>query len=41
MSLDNELTDSLVRTRRYFTKGKVSDDLGTITKQGGRGADDF
>jgi nitrate reductase alpha subunit len=41
MSLDNELTESLVRTRRYFTKGKVSDDLRTITKQGGRGADDF
>ncbi|MER7251369.1 nitrate reductase subunit alpha [Kribbella sp. NPDC000426] len=41
MSLDNELTESLVRTRRYFTKGKISDDLRTITKQGGRGADDF
>jgi nitrate reductase alpha subunit len=41
MSLDNELTDALVRTRRYFTRGKVSDDLRTLTKSGGRGADDF
>ncbi|GAA2805685.1 nitrate reductase subunit alpha [Kribbella solani] len=39
--LDNGLTDALVRTRRYFTKGKVSDDLRTLTKAGGRGADDF
>ncbi|GAA1594289.1 nitrate reductase subunit alpha [Kribbella karoonensis] len=41
MSLDNELTDALVSTRRYFTRGKVSDDLRTLTKAGGRGADDF
>ena len=41
MSLDGELTEALIRTRRYFTKGTVSDDLRTLTKRGGRGADDF
>ncbi|MGN6252965.1 MAG: nitrate reductase subunit alpha [Marmoricola sp.] len=39
--LDSELVDALVRTRRYFTKGTVSDDLRTLTKEGGRAADDF
>ncbi|MGN6781744.1 MAG: nitrate reductase subunit alpha [Marmoricola sp.] len=39
--LDSELVDALVRTRRYFTKGTVSDDLRTLTKQGGRAADNF
>ncbi|MEU8225324.1 nitrate reductase subunit alpha [Kribbella sp. NPDC048915] len=39
--LDGPLSEALVRTRRYFTRGKVSDDLRTLTKQGGRGADDF
>ncbi len=39
--LDTPLVDALVRTRRYFTKGEVSADLRTLTKQGGREADDF
>ena len=33
--------DALVRSRRFFTKGVVSDDLRTLTKVGGRQADDF
>ncbi|WP_350275770.1 nitrate reductase subunit alpha [Kribbella sp. HUAS MG21] len=41
LGLDDGLTEALVRTRRYFTRGKVSDDLRTLTKQGGRAADDF
>ncbi len=39
--LDGPLEDLLVGTRRYFTKGSVSDDRRTLTKQGGREADDF
>ncbi len=39
--LDSPLVDALVRTRRYFTRGTVSDDLRTLTKAGGRDADDF
>ena len=39
--MDNGLTDALVRTRRYFTRGTVSEDLRTLTKEGGRGADAF
>ena len=39
--LDGGLTDALVGTRRYFTKGTVSDDRRTLSKVGGRGADDF
>ena len=39
--LDGPLGEALVRTRRYFTKGTVSDDLRTLTKRGGRQADDF
>src|SRR5664279_60528 len=39
--LDGPLSDALVRTRRYFTKGTVSDDLRTLSKKGGRQADDF
>ncbi|TCM50608.1 nitrate reductase subunit alpha [Kribbella sp. VKM Ac-2568] len=41
IGLDGGLSEALVRTRRYFTKGVVSDDLRTLHKQGGRGADDF
>ena len=37
---DGPISDAVLRTRRYFTKG-VSDDLRTITKQGGRDADAF
>ncbi len=39
--LDGRLSEALVRTRRYFTRGTVSDDLRTLTKAGGRQADDF
>ena len=39
--LDGRLSDALVRSRRYFTRGTVSDDLRTLTKEGGRQADDF
>ncbi|ADB33197.1 nitrate reductase, alpha subunit [Kribbella flavida DSM 17836] len=41
LGLDGGLSEALVRTRRYFTKGVVSDDLRTLHKTGGRGADDF
>ena len=38
---DARLTEALVRSRRFFTKGVVSDDLRTLTQVGGRQADDF
>ncbi len=39
--LDTPLIDALVRTRRFFTRGEVSADLRSLTKRGGREADDF
>ncbi|HET6651868.1 MAG TPA: nitrate reductase subunit alpha [Nocardioides sp.] len=39
--LDGPWTDALLRTRRYFTKAEVSDDLRTLHHTGGRDADDF
>ena len=39
--LDSPFVDALVRTRRYFTRGEVSEDLRSLTKRGGREADDF
>jgi nitrate reductase alpha subunit len=36
-----ELTDALVRSRRFFTRAEVSEDLRTLHKKGGRRADDF
>ena len=39
--MDGAISDALVRSRRYFTRGTVSDDLRTLTKAGGRQADDF
>jgi len=39
--LDGPLTEALVRSRRYFTRAQVSDDLRTMVRQGGREADDF
>ncbi|HYF72028.1 MAG TPA: nitrate reductase subunit alpha [Nocardioides sp.] len=39
--MDGPFTEALVRSRRFFTKGTVSADLRTLTKQGGREADDF
>lgn len=41
IGMDGSLTEALVRTRRFFTKGTVSDDLRTISQVGGREADDF
>ncbi len=39
--LDTELTDALVRTRRFFSRAEVSSDLRTLHKIGGRQADEF
>jgi len=39
--MDNDLTDALIRTRRFFTKAEVSKDLRTVHQIGGRGADEF
>ena len=39
--LDSELTEALVRTRRFFSRAEVSDDLRTLHKIGGRQADEF
>ena len=39
--LDGPLSEALVGTRRFFTRGEVSADRRTLTKQGGRQADDF
>ena len=33
IGLDGGLSEALVRTRRYFTKGVVSDDLRTLHRQ--------
>ena len=40
-SPSDRLGDALLRSRRFFTQGTVSDDLRTLTHQGGREADDF
>jgi nitrate reductase alpha subunit len=39
--LDGPLEDLLVSSRRFFTKATISDDLRTMTREGGRGADSF
>jgi nitrate reductase alpha subunit len=39
--LDGPLEDLLVSSRRFFTRARVSDDLRTMVRQGGRGADAF
>ena len=39
--LDDELTDALVRSRRFFTRGEVSPDLRALFQVGGRQADSF
>jgi nitrate reductase alpha subunit len=39
--MDGAISDALIRSRRYFTKARVSDDLRTLTRTGGRQADDF
>jgi nitrate reductase alpha subunit len=40
-AVDDALTEALVKARRYFTRADVSDDLRTVHKIGGRGADAF
>ena len=39
--LDDPATEALLRTRRFFQKPKVSEDLRTLHQIGGRDADDF
>ncbi len=41
MTMESDLTDALIRTRRFFTRAKVSDDLRVVEKTGGRQADAF
>ena len=41
VGLDGGVSDALVRSRRFFTRAAVSDDLRTLHKKGGREADDF
>ena len=39
--LDDGLTQAMVRTRRFFTKAEVSQDLRTLHRSGGREGDAF
>ncbi|MFJ7290492.1 nitrate reductase subunit alpha [Streptomyces collinus] len=39
--MDSDLTEALVRSRRFFTRTEVSDDLRTLHRTGGRQADEF
>ncbi|MFI6560202.1 nitrate reductase subunit alpha [Streptomyces sp. NPDC050534] len=39
--MDGDLADALVRSRRFFTRAEVSDDLRTLHRKGGRQADEF
>ena len=39
--MDGELTEALVRSRRFFTRAEVSEDLRTLHRKGGRQADEF
>jgi nitrate reductase alpha subunit len=41
VSIDDEVTEALIRTRRFFTRAEVSPDLRVLHKIGGRQADDF
>ncbi|WP_084161835.1 nitrate reductase subunit alpha [Nocardia sp. BMG51109] len=41
VQLDGELTDALIRTRRFFTRTEVSPDRRTLYQVGGRQADEF
>ena len=41
MTMDGELTEALLRTRRFFRPTEVSPDLRTLHKAGGRDADTF
>ncbi|MDQ0958160.1 nitrate reductase alpha subunit [Streptomyces sp. B4I13] len=39
--MDGDLAEALVRSRRFFTRAEVSEDLRTLHKKGGRQADEF
>ncbi|RZU23727.1 hypothetical protein EV567_1463 [Streptomyces sp. BK239] len=39
--MDGELAEALVRSRRFFTRAEVSEDLRTLHRKGGRQADEF
>ncbi|MBC7269680.1 MAG: nitrate reductase subunit alpha [Streptomyces sp.] len=39
--MDGELAAALVRSRRFFTRSEVSDDLRSLHRSGGRRADEF
>ena len=39
--MDDDISEALVRTRRFFTKAEVSPDLRTLHRKGGREADAF
>ncbi|MFC8246226.1 nitrate reductase subunit alpha [Streptomyces chartreusis] len=39
--MDGDLAEALVRSRRFFTRAEVSDDLRTLHRTGGRSADEF
>lgn len=40
-TLEGPLSRALISSRRFFTRAQVSDDLRTVTKQGGRQGDSF
>ncbi|MEU7244188.1 nitrate reductase subunit alpha [Streptomyces sparsogenes] len=39
--MDGEVAEALVRSRRFFTRAEVSDDLRSLHRTGGRQADEF
>ena len=39
--VDGEITDALLKTRRFLTHADISDDMRTIHKEGGREGDVF
>ncbi|MFE2278659.1 nitrate reductase subunit alpha [Streptomyces sp. NPDC059454] len=39
--MDGELAEALVRTRRFFSRAEVSEDLRSLHRKGGRQADEF
>jgi nitrate reductase / nitrite oxidoreductase, alpha subunit len=41
IGMDGSFAEAFVRSRRFFTRGTISDDLRTLSQVGGREADDF
>ncbi|MEU2287759.1 nitrate reductase subunit alpha [Streptomyces sp. NPDC013178] len=39
--MDGELAEALLRSRRFFTRAEISEDLRTLHRKGGRQADEF